>query len=168
MQQKREGGGVCRSTGGRVEKTLYVAKRFSHRRFSHALKDTRSKSNKPKTNTEAAREELPFRTIQMSSQSRQRSQRKASSLATAAISLQSSDDYRGKGHSSGTSSNVNEASTRNAQNRALTIRERQQIEEEIEERREKDRASKRRKVQRRLDELEVRCLAARLIWMRRM
>ncbi|CAO1629214.1 unnamed protein product [Sympodiomycopsis kandeliae] len=82
----------------------------------------------------------------MASNSRQRSQRKASNLANVAIASQSREGLL-PSRSSG-------SGLTQAHNRALTVRERQQLEEEAEERQEKERANKRRKIQRRLDELE--------------
>lgn len=87
--------------------------------------------------------------------SRKRSQRKASSLATAAISLQSADHYDGPGRSiaaAGPSTLV--------ASRPLTVQQRQQMDEEQRELEEKERQSKKRKVRKRLDELEVSVAAA--------
>lgn len=79
--------------------------------------------------------------------SRKRSQRKASSLATAAISLQSTDQYDGVGRSAAGPSVL--------ASKPLTVQQRQQLDEERREQEEKERQSKRRKVRKRLDELEV-------------
>ncbi|PWN30558.1 hypothetical protein BDZ90DRAFT_17653 [Jaminaea rosea] len=78
--------------------------------------------------------------------SRKRSQRKASSLATAAISLQSTDQYDGVGRSAAGPSVL--------ASKPLTVQQRQQLDEERREHEEKERQSKRRKVRKRLDELE--------------
>lgn len=84
------------------------------------------------------------------SKARQRSQRKASSMATAAISLQSHDSYDAAGPSSLGPLALTGSS------RPLTVRERQQLEDEEREREEKARKLKKRKITKRLDELEVR------------
>ena len=86
--------------------------------------------------------------------SRKRSQRKASSLATAAISLQSADHYDGPGRS------IAAAGPSTLASRPLTVQQRQQLDEEQREVEEKERQSKKRKVRKRLDELEVSVAAA--------
>ncbi|CAO1625769.1 unnamed protein product [Parajaminaea phylloscopi] len=81
------------------------------------------------------------------SKARQRSQRKASSIATTAITLQSTD-------TDGAGTSIAGPSLISGSSRPLTIKERQQIEEEEREREDRARQTKRRKLRKRLDELE--------------
>lgn len=77
-----------------------------------------------------------------------RSQRKASSLAKAAISKQSDEPTKlWAGGSSG-------SGIGDVVNRPLSIKERQQLDQDSEEKLERERKTRRRKVRRRLDELE--------------
>lgn len=89
--------------------------------------------------------------------SRKRSQRKASGLANAAITLQSADGYDGSsaGPSLGGISTAASSSRLAILNRPLTVRERQLLDEERQEKEDREVSVKRRKLQKRLDELEV-------------
>lgn len=89
---------------------------------------------------------------------RSRSQRKASGLANAAITLQSSGDpYSAPrtGGQAGTSSAAADGRGAGGSLRPLTVKERQFLDEERQEREDRERTVKRRKIQKRLQELEV-------------
>lgn len=90
---------------------------------------------------------------------RKRSQRKASGLANAAITLQSADGYDGTsaGPSGGGILAPATSSSRLLPilSRPMTVRERQLLEEERQEKEDREVSVKRRKLQKRLGELEV-------------
>lgn len=92
---------------------------------------------------------------------RSRSQRKASGLANAAIALQSSGDPYSTLRTGGQNGASSTAEGRGVGGslRPLTVRERQLLDEERQEKEERERSAKRRKIQKRLHELEVSLLA---------
>ncbi|PWN23864.1 hypothetical protein BCV69DRAFT_279774 [Microstroma glucosiphilum] len=87
---------------------------------------------------------------------RSRSQRKASGLANAAIALQSSGDPYSTLRTGGQNGASSTAEGRGVGGslRPLTVRERQLLDEERQEKEERERSAKRRKIQKRLHELE--------------